>query len=105
MQDIEDYDDTIQSLIKKIEKYLKSSKSQNEADKLGILTSLKSAIKKLKTNLKYFSIELFKIPKQREAEFKQKHTEYNEKLKNFENQVKRLELMVKGDEVGLLALN
>ena len=66
MENIEDYDDNVQGIIKQIERLFKKAKTASEADKMGVLTSVKKAIRELKDELVYFKQELFNIPKQRE---------------------------------------
>lgn len=39
----------------------------------------------MKENCTYFKSELFKMPKQREAEFKAKYQSYQDKIKEFEH--------------------
>ena len=54
---------------------------------------------------KLFKIELYKIPKSREAEYKQKLTSYYDKIKEYQKEAKRLKLVINNDEVGLLAMD
>ena len=59
----------------------------------------------MKEQLNYLKSEIYKIPKDQEQKYKNKYNDYIEKIKNFEFQAKRLELELKGDSVGLLALD
>lgn len=71
---------------------------------MGVLSSVNKNINELKEYLTYFKRELFNIPKQRETEFKNKYHDYKTKITDYELQAKKLDLIIKGDEVGLLAM-
>ena len=80
MDDIEDYDETIQHLVKQIEKFLKfadkkGSKS-NDGDKSNFLVQIKRNTDKMKEQLKYLKSEIYKIPKDQEAKYRTKYLEY-----------------------------
>ena len=58
----------------------------------------------MRTNIRYFKQELYKIPKEFEATYTQKYHDYQERVKQYEYDAKKLELELKDDTKGLLAL-
>ena len=80
MEDIEDYDEEIILLIKKIEKNLKKSlkdseysKNINEGDKQTMLSQIKRNLDGLDQKISVFKSEIYKIPRDHEAKYKQKY--------------------------------
>ena len=58
----------------------------------------------MKSHIKYFKGEIYKIPRDQEQKYKAKYTDYREKINIYEAQARKIQLELDGDKVGLLAL-
>ncbi len=81
---IEDYDEIMEALIKRINKNFKGFRSASDADSMNVLSTIRKAIKEMKQTGIYYKRELALIPKANEEEFKAKYQEYLEKIEQFE---------------------
>ena len=73
MEDMEDYDDRLFEITERVEKDIKkasrdgtrgiAAKQANDGDKPYYLSKIKQNIDKMKTQLKYFKSEIYKIPR------------------------------------------
>lgn len=63
MDNLDDYDDSIGSHFKTIDRLFKKSKAANDGDKLVFLSQIKKALRSSKEDLVYYKQELFNIPK------------------------------------------
>lgn len=62
-------------------------------------------MKSLKEYTVMLKAQINLIPRDKEAMYKAKHQEYQEKLEFYKKQLLRLTMELKGDEVGILAMD
>jgi hypothetical protein len=101
MEYVEDYDEQCKILVKKIDKMFKSCKDAAEAEKPGLLISIKRAIKEMREVCTLFKSDLYLVPRTKEAEYKQKYDEYILRLGKYDHNAKKLDLIIKKDTDGL----
>lgn len=101
---IEEYDEQCEALVRKLDKGFKVSKDASDADKQGILLSIKRGIKELREVCTLYKSDLYMVPRAREAEFKVKYDSYVERLGKYDRNALKLEMIIKKDEDGLAKL-
>ncbi len=79
----------------------KSCKDAAEAEKPGLLISIKRAIKEMREVCTLFKSDLYLVPRTKEAEYKQKYDEYILRLGKYDHNAKKLDLIIKKDTDGL----
>ena len=104
MEYIEDYDDQCHTLVKKIDKLFKACKEASDADKAGLLLSIKRGIKEFREVCVLYKSDLYLVPRAKEAECRKKYDAYIDRLGKYDHNCKKLELIIKKDEEGLLEL-
>ena len=79
----------------------KSCKDAAEAEKPGLLISIKRAIKEMREVCTLFKSDLYLVPRTKEAEYKQKYDDYILRLGKYDQNAKKLDLIIKKDTDGL----
>ena len=104
MEYIEDYEEQCKDHTKNVERLLKSWKMASNADKPGIVESIKHGIKQLREVCTLYKSDLYLVPRAQELEFRGRYDAYIEKIGKYETAVKKMDLILKGDRKALMDL-
>ena len=91
-------------MIKKLDKLFKSCKDATDADKQGLLMSIKRGIKELREVCQLFKSDLYLVPRNKETEYRGKYDGYISRLGKYDYNCKKLELIINKDENGLMEM-